>query len=214
MKSTPEINADFKPLAVWRAYVPLALRTEPKLETIQKWWGVTTASNTEEAQAWLRLNHATVGMATEADEMCKCATEEHWIEECGDAAWYAAQAFAALEVLAKVHAQPLVWQNDDLNEFAVPATHQLIGSLRSFVQDAKRLMFYQQADRVPRLSSRLTDIILGLHTVGSQNVQVQDFEGLLESNLIKLKKRYPDGYSDWHARVREDKKPGEDDVDP
>jgi hypothetical protein len=36
----------------------------------------------------------------------------------------------------------------------------------------------------------------------------------LESNLIKLKKRYPDGYSDWHARVREDKKPGEDDVDP
>jgi len=221
----PDLNTEFKPLAVWRAYVPLALRTEPKLKDLQLWWGVQTDTlgiaqhvvdvhgGDNVAQAWTRMLHATVGLSTETFELQDCSSEENFLEECGDVAWYAAQAFVALELLAPLHSQELVWCTEDLQARPIMAAYELIKSLKSFVQDAKRVVFYRRADLLPRLSSKLIDILLCLNVVGEQNAQVRDFEGLLESNVSKLQKRYPEGYSDWHARAREDKAPGDDDVD-
>lgn len=209
-------------LKTFQAYVPLALRTEPDFVKLCSYWGfnhdgepiVGDMGAVERIQAFVRLHHATIGLATEGNELDSAITEEHRLEEGGDIGWYTAQAFAAIEALM---ASSEEFANTLRGEIMfvlekVEAPWDLKACVFAFVQDAKRFIFYQRADKLFSLVQHIAGILVALNNLATSSTQVDDLEHLLETNIAKLQKRYPDGYSDWHAKERADKDKETDDV--
>lgn len=187
-------------------YQPLALRTEKMLPTAVK-----------------RLGHAALGLLTEAGEIVTSVKRiaiynkpmdtpddkgltlrDHMAEEIGDAFWYVAIGADALlldiSLLAPAPNETLVRPISDLS-YELGAYVGRFAETIGYMERAGDVMVLPN-ERVV-LQNSLANIvrILNLFCV-TLGVQLGD---VLDANIIKLRKRFAEAYSDHAAEARADK---------
>jgi hypothetical protein len=177
----------------------------------------------EHYPAWAgpRIAHGALGLATELTEMRSVNTEEHWIEELGDACWYTALMLAGLQTLQFMRnatATPVqprwstdVWTMDFLTldaDTPVPSSSELISYGEQIVDDAKRVLCYDSMSKLPDVLRHSGQF---LHCINQYAVRNEAWlpggmAELLDKNSTKLlRKRYKDGFSTFAAEARADK---------
>lgn len=167
-------------------YQRLAMRTAPPGESLRD-----------------GLNHAALGFLTELAEVEAAAGDPaHACEELGDSAWYVALATAHLDTpLGELMGVGVV---DDLPA-VVPARSVLVHAGR-YATEVKRAVIYGKqitTDMRREMLTALTYLMLGLnYECNRRNVKLS---AVLQQNIDKLRKRFPDKFSGAAAEARADK---------
>lgn len=164
------------------------------------------------------LNHAALGMATELIESLSSKTSEHAAEELGDLCWYLPVTCQALGVklgdMVSVGLRRPVEQvtteyfdalsAEDDSEGWVQAGLTSTGNLITMV---KRLVIYDKELTVEMRAEAHADLYMTLRYVAlASRLQASTtLTAVLQANIDKLKKRFPDAYSNEAAEGRADK---------
>ena len=171
-------------------YIPQALTFESKVET-----KISCALHPE--LNWARLNHAALGLATEAIELRKATTIENQLEELGDIAWFAALANDAIPQ----ELYPADWKPDTLEPHTI--TH-LIDLCELFASRIKAGLYYgylsKSTDKHPLGWATIPMRLLGIIKYISEE---HTRDTLFESNIAKLTARYREGFSKEAAQERD-----------
>lgn len=145
----------------------------------------------------IRLVHACLGMTSEAGELFFALTsndKENIKEEIGDICWYVALAKDSITSINNIELTDLSELQDEVFIFT------LISECADIV---KKWFIYNKAPDLFIFDSKLGAIVSALSRIaGDFNLTIEE---CLEHNIDKLKKRYPDSYSDDHAIARADK---------
>lgn len=132
------------------------------------------------------VSHMTLGIVGEWQEMKEALTINDFIKECGDVIWYVAG-------LANFY-------NLDLNPKGTSYTdNQSIAWIAEHVK--KYLAYGRPVDNIylqDHLNNLVYIIQLTLWGVGT------DLETCLQTNIDKLRKRYPDGFNQEDALAKKD----------
>jgi len=187
-------------------YQPLALRTEKPLPTVTG-----------------RLAHAALGLLTESGEITTSVKRiiiynkpmdtpddkgltlrDHIAEEIGDAAWYVAIGADALQLdISLLEPSPHERVIRPIGELSL----ELGGYVGRFSESVSYLL--RSANVIPTPNERviLLNSLANIVRVLSQfcdSLELQ-FDEILADNIAKLRKRFPDAYSDEAAEARLDK---------
>lgn len=186
-------------------YIPLALRTAKPLSTE------------------MALKHAVLGLASDGGEVLdvikahaiygQALDRKHLAEELGDTCWfavYAASSYPGINIITEMPYPPR-----DL----VSAGIQLVimnGIYADIVEDVIARLYeenmvdaiipakYATTHHTKQFSSILSQII-SLCAYMAGRAQLSLWEDCLPGNIAKLRKRYPEAYSDVNAAARADK---------
>ncbi len=155
------------------------------------------------------LNHACLGMITEYFELLGTTTVEHAEEEIGDFFWYVALAATAMDLPLQT-----VMGTNDINTFQVgdalekgnEPRHGFELALGRFTTMVKRLAIYEK----PLTEEMKRGAFFDLRIMSVKMAVICDQRGValrtaLRLNIEKLRKRFPDKYSDEAAEARADK---------
>jgi NTP pyrophosphatase (non-canonical NTP hydrolase) len=181
----------------FQEYVPLALRTEKPLAT-----------------AFLRLEHAILGLATESGEFTttvkrvaiygkKLSPEfvAHMREELGDTLWYAAIACDALEFDIPEYQ----YLFDDFDSYSLTEKLKLV-SFRLAIETgfiAFGLPNLSDASSKDSIMRGVLNVVCAVaHACDALGFAIED---VMEENIAKLRERFPDAYSNAAAEARADK---------
>lgn len=141
-----------------------------------------------------RLDHACKGLVTESIELFAADDDANEVEELGDILWYLDLGCAALGI-----------NLSDLNFDRIPTDRKdidyILIAVGDFTDILKREKFYrasQNADGVKECFSRILAHIISICT--EKGYELVD---VMEKNIEKLAKRYPDKYSDELATNRD-----------
>ena len=174
----------------FQEYLPLAMRTAKRLET--------KAEN---------LNHAVLGLLSEVNEMTDALETGDLVnlrEELGDILWYIALAHKCL----LSHVKDYEPNTDDFTDFTDYSKMVLAGEygylLSKLSDDVKRMLIYKKEytdvdfERMASLLISLSDVVF--KTIKAYNL---DVDLVMQRNIVKLKERYKDQYTDWEATHRD-----------
>ena len=179
----------------WSEYCKLAARTE----------SIPTIPGLE--PTIVRLLHASLGLCTEIEEYLTATSAQNEIEELGDAYWY-------LAVLDNTFTIPDLQQLPNCDDADAPGPHWV-----AMLQDiCKRVIFYgKPLDNEPNKNyphGMLNELYLAYwgiirwiedETVFHTNLPAP--AQLMEANILKLEKRYPDlRFDSTNAIVRNEEK--------
>jgi NTP pyrophosphatase (non-canonical NTP hydrolase) len=183
----------------FQQYKPLALRTEKPLAT-----------------AFLRLEHACLGLATEGGEFTttvkrvaiygKAISPEfikHMREELGDTLWYVAIACDALDF--DLSEYQYLYDPSYFDNLSVTDRLKLI-SLRLSMETGF-ISFYLPnfegaGERDSIMRSLLNIVCAVAHACDTLGFTIEE---IMAENIAKLKERFPDAYSNTAAEARADK---------
>ena len=143
------------------------------------------------------LNHAALGLASEFFEVCAADGPDQQKEEIGDCAWYMALACHALNAnFHDLFQSPLL-------DFDVETP---IAALKDFISEVKGLVVYNRTLDDERRQDMLEDLEKFAYTLRCFEVDSDTpIVDVLEQNIAKLRKRFPDAYSHELADARIDK---------
>lgn len=166
---------------------------------------LTESARTVSDQDLDLFTHACMGVATEAIEMYVSIDEKNLKEEIGDVMWYVAMLCRKAE-----NVTPIAEDCKKTVEYALmPSVRKsqqevskesFIHAAGEMLNEAKRVKFY-------KATFRSTEFIKNLLLVVTKLVQVCRFGGwsmekIMEDNIIKLRKRYPEKFSTENAENR------------
>ena len=152
------------------------------------------------------LNHAALGLVTECFEVESAKSLHHISEELADVMWYVVLAAATfkMNVADLIHPEFETTQQwlDSGPEFNV----QHKKALGAFVTFVKRVHVYGKTPTPEMLADAVNDLrTLARWVAVLARIHGLDFELVLDNNIKKLRKRYPEAYSDAAAEARADK---------
>lgn len=207
------MNLSATTFATFEQYRPLALRTEAPLPT-------TIA----------RLDHAALGLITETGEVVTVAKRiviygkslddtnkddgktlrQNLFEEIGDVCWYLAIADDALQgSLFSHHFKKLVPLR---RELVTPIQRLDRASLSLAAATGRIASIVLQLQRFPTTlgTSEVRDLTGSMNSIAQNLVDLCDIAGLnlidiMNDNIAKLRKRFPNAYSAEAAEARADK---------
>lgn len=165
-------------------YVKLAIRTESKVM-------IGSKRNT-------RIAHAALGLTSELSELFEASIEDKpdWnrVEELGDLCWYLAIICDELGI-ADEHLIPGILQEFKSTgpQFVIDG---LVVSVGQLANEAKRMIFYQAPPNYVAIVNATRRCLAALCTR-------EEFELILVKNIRKLAIRYPDGFTDVAAQIRD-----------
>ena len=136
------------------------------------------------------LLHSALGMVTEIAELAGAPDEANAHEEMGDVMWYVAVGCDHFGVTLK-----------EAIEAAPESDRDGLSIMGDYVNHVKRQVFYGK----PVPSSQMV-ALLGEMAVGIQEAAEDfgfDFEEILEENIAKLRKRFPEKFTQDRAINRE-----------
>lgn len=143
------------------------------------------------------LNHAALGLASEFLEVAGANGFEEQKEEIGDCAWYMALACHALGT--NFHD---LFQNP-LEDFGIDVP---VLGLKDFVSEVKGLVVYGRDLHDERRLAMMSDLAKFAFALRSFSLDSGILvETVLEQNIEKLRKRFPEAYSHELADARLDK---------
>lgn len=129
------------------------------------------------------LLHCAMGLCTEVIELEMAYGVENYDEEMGDIMWYVALGCHTLGVTL-----------DEAEEARGNTAGEMIETAGEFMNQMKREMFYgKQAD--PNVLVRM----LGTLIYQVKELTEDDYVMILEKNIAKLQKRYPDKFTEDRA---------------
>lgn len=187
-------------------YQALAMRTAKMFATLQ-----------------LNLDHAALGIGSETGELAETIAG-NWMElsdsqgvvnigeECGDGCWYAALAshhmgwkFEDLLITDPMVVRELSFGLHKAAQTASPAALQLM--LTAFSGEILTIVKgFQVYGKTPDADKLKTHLSLYVTTLAYMSeVHGLLFADVLDQNIEKLRKRFPDKYSDADAMARADK---------
>lgn len=149
-----------------------------------------------------RLLHAAMGLVTETGELYELESEEHELEELGDICWYLALAYDVLDM--DWDADQII---DDEVEMLLRGANPL-ESLSIYSSDlldmVKKQIFYGKPIDILAAQSTVAAmrIAVVLGTSGNEASPYM-FEEVLDANMKKLKKRYPEKFTEDAAINRD-----------
>lgn len=181
-------------------YVPLALRTEKQLPTGQ------------------RMEHACLGLITEAGEIVTIAKRvaiynkqfddgmrAHMLEEIGDIMWYFAVLAdvicADLEKFQNLHMPESDNDGNKLTSLAM-VLGEHIGRICHGVIRCEMQGYLTNKDQL--VISASMGMVLEICRIAAEHCN-STLEKCLEDNIVKLRIRYPDAYTNEAAEARADK---------
>jgi len=135
------------------------------------------------------LLHSALGMTTEIIEVAMAPDEANLKEEMGDVMWYVAIGchHFGVTLTAAIEAAP------DSDRGGL----EIVGD---YVNHLKRLIFYGKPVPEQAMVGLLGELIVGLQeTCGEYSF---DFKAILEANIAKLRKRFPDKFTEGNALNR------------
>ncbi len=156
-----------------KEYVKMALRTE----------SVRPFDNTDHGRRASRLVHAALGIDSECAELAISTTEANHLEELGDLCWY-------LAILADEFGFNLEVPKDS------PATWGGISD------QAKRVWFYNAPANATLIQESACSLLGYVDREAKWGLGVS-LDLVLESNIRKLRTRFPDKFTDQAAQVRD-----------
>lgn len=169
-------------------YTELALRTESK----------PTLEMRERLLANIRLEHAVLGIVTEAIELQDCMDDINLAEECGDLEWYLALIRDAVGLAAvDEEDEDEMDHYDNIND----NIKRIVGLAGEMADVIKGFIFYSDPKRFWKLQGHVSEmetcllVIYGLCKTTRAAVR--------EKNIAKLAKRYGDKFSDFLAVNRD-----------
>lgn len=196
----------------WTTYRILANVTESK----PKLWSAESTNN-------LRLVHMAIGIVTELDELFPReemlgVMQDNWTEEVGDLMWYIACMHTIL-LESGFNAWELEADLDELlglipDESALPYNTRIItlrgtqGLATELLDDTKKMLAYGNGSLTSttalNIVSKASDIaracfIYALNSVPNPTSLIK----ILEANINKLSKRYPEGFNPTDAVNRQ-----------
>lgn len=156
--------------------------------------------------------HCALGMSGEIGELITCTTPEEFIEELGDFMWYAAVLFGELDapfgsIMQAVHStgeSRLTWVVDE------GSTHYLFVMVRQcsvVVDKVKRQIFYGKKLDVEAVAAATGIMVAAAYEWA--RIGGGALEDAASKNLLKLKVRYPDKFTEHAANNRDTQKEGE-----
>lgn len=150
----------------------------------------------------LSILHAAVGISGEVAELDMVLTREDFIEEAGDLWFYLTQA-------KRLWRESATEDRNGAAKFGMPLTDcfaYLRQTAGEFLDLAKKIAVYNRpldADWLEAADEALWGLESSLQTLlHFFGLTVEEIE---EANTQKLRKRYPEGYSDQAANERKDK---------
>jgi NTP pyrophosphatase (non-canonical NTP hydrolase) len=168
-------------------YIPLAVRTESP----RKFDGFNS-----------RLVHAALGVLTESVELRKHADVINLKEELGDVCWYVAISMDELGLnnadgIKAIGLEAELATMNPPSEFLM--MHAIFAS-SDLVDMAKKHMFYNRTLNHGDFIENLSTIIEAIRLIcNAHGILLSD---VLESNIRKLRTRYPEKFTDEKAIVR------------
>lgn len=199
-------------------YTPLALRTEskpvipaidPALCYDPSWAKENRPHEYKKFYQNVRLNHCVLGLCSEfselKDDITVLDSEINYLEEYGDLIWYINLGFDALDLkLDNINADHYdVEDFDDVDHVGILSGH--------LADKVKRLVFYgTDIDKLNEktqstLREDITSLLSHLKKVFEVGCEMRglDISDVLERNIAKLAKRYPDKFSQERAENRD-----------
>jgi len=149
-----------------------------------------------------RLLHAAMGLVTETGELFELESEEHELEELGDICWYLALAYDVLGLVwdenydREIDVQWMLRGNNPLESLAIYSSELL--------DMVKKQIFYGKPIDMVAAGSIVTAMRLAL-IVGTDDNEESPytFQQVLDANVKKLKKRYPEKFTEDAAVNRD-----------
>lgn len=144
-----------------------------------------------------RLLHAAMGICTEAGELFELTSDLHMIEELGDLCWYLALGYDAIDLAWDFELEgDIQFRGDTPVDSLAIYSSELLDVL-------KKQIFYGREFNVGRVADLLftmKQVVIGrLAMVGDEIT----FDMVIEANIKKLMKRYPDKFSEAAANERD-----------
>lgn len=158
------------------------------------------------------LEHAAMGLVSDAGELVsavkaievygKAPDYDNLREECGDVLWFAAYAAhlhgAKLSAVATRYTMP----HEDKSDTVV---HRALRVVNCAVHCANNIAWPEHA----HAEHALNHLALTLEYLERvMDCYGLDIQSVMRANILKLRKRYPDAYSDAAAQARADKQAG------
>jgi len=147
----------------------------------------------------LRLLHSALGFATEIEELENAfnnADHKNIKEEIGDLAWYLAIGYSA----ATAAFGPLIIMPVQPNRPA--ALEGCLGmEIGNYIDIVKKHVFYGTPLEADAINLALANVYMALFALTFNSGLA--FDHLLEDNLTKLKKRYPEKFTEEAATNRD-----------
>ena len=192
--------------ALWKAYRPNALATEPDArKLLEQWSGMEERPPTYSTRRAIQALHGGLGLATELEEFRNADSPENTIEEIGDMCWYLVQIIEGLNIPIEEVAQEYLGERQEYDD----TEHDILIFGHDIVSDIKRIIFYNKQTVRERLVGNINNL---LHLFDNcYYKEGVDMVQILEWNSYKLRElRYKNGFSNQAAVDRLDK-PGEQD---
>lgn len=179
-------------------YVTLAIRTESVVLDIN--------------DLNLRLLHASLGLGTEIIELNEALFDAHYnekkldiinlAEEVGDIYWYSAIACDVLGINFEDTIAPCLGGGTDYSvKYLAGLLESDIGKL---LDKCKRHIFYRKKYDHDEVVTLVKSIVTGLGELSHAIPDIDwDIEEILTRNIEKLRARYPEKYTDYHAINRD-----------
>lgn len=175
-------------------YVKHAIRTESK--------DVTAVGSRLSDATNIRLLHAALGLSTEIVELNVAIRNINYSnthEEIGDLAWYLAIAYdAALYAYDRQVAIPHGSWNAVRR---IAALKNITVHIGNYVDMVKKTTFYDEPIEPCELNKTLYEIYVCIQNIAYDCGM--NFREILQSNIAKLRKRYPDAFDEHRAQNRD-----------
>jgi hypothetical protein len=149
-----------------------------------------------------RLLHAAMGLVTETGELYELTSEQHELEELGDICWYLALAYDVLG---------LDWDADKIVDDESQVTLRGANPLESLtiysselLDMLKKNIFYGKPLDMEVVISLVSNMKLALIVGTDMNDSCPHyFDEVVDANIKKLQKRYPEKFSEEAAINRD-----------
>ena len=133
-----------------------------------------------------QILHSAIGMVTEAAELDSAPDRKNYLEEMGDIMWYVALGCHYLGISL-----------DEAEEMATNPDDHPVMIAAGFISVLKKQIFYgKQPDRREQ-TALLGDMITTLR--GHATAEGVSLDWVMEQNIAKLQKRYPDKFTEDRA---------------
>lgn len=153
----------------------------------------TAATPTPCDERELNIVHFLIGVQTEVNELILESTEPYQLkEEIGDLLWYCALGANTIGLtLDDIELLPI----DDVD----PEVYLQIVAMNC-CDTAKRMIFYRKPIEDHEVAQLIGFVLSTVERL--LNLYRLDYEEVMEANIEKLRVRYPDKYTDFHALNR------------
>lgn len=139
----------------------------------------------------IRLMHAVIGFGGDLGELWDPEDDLNVVEEAGDLLWYLAEAFNALE------AEMEILPTTPLYNGADEAYDRLVFLYGEWCTEVERYIYYGKEFDKEKALEKMVELVTVIDTL--LKYEQTTLEDTMEANIEKLKKRFPDKFTEEAA---------------